>query len=62
MFTALPNPSTGSDTPVSQPAQGVTCIMEASTLLEATFHQVWCGPGAAEFAKLSLCVWAKLNH
>lgn len=62
MFTALPSPSPGSDTPVSQPTQGVTCIREASTLLEAAFHQVWCGLGAAEFANLPLCVWAKLNH
>lgn len=62
MFTALPGPSLGGAAPISQPIQDVTCFMEASILLETTFHQVWYGLDAAEFEKLALCVWDKLSH
>lgn len=33
--------------------------MEASTILETTFHQVCYGLDAAEFEKIPLCVWDK---
>lgn len=62
MFTALPSPSPGDATSISPPIQDVTCFMEASTLLETTFHQVRYGLDAAEFEKLPLCVWDKLSH
>lgn len=62
MFTALPSPSPVGATPRSQPIQGVTRFMEASTLLETAFHQLWYGLDAAEFAKLPLCAWDKLSH
>lgn len=62
MFTALSSPSPDGATPISQPIQDVTCFMEASTLLETTFHQVRYGLDAVEFEKLPLCIWDKQSH